>query len=104
MVAKSGKAALWQTIQRQHPEFARALKSQRAAEKDDVAIDCYPDHTNRWLMSALRSENPSLAQLLEERVLPDKEVLAAFCSPTVTVPVDDLISALLAFENRAAAA
>jgi len=101
MPLQTEKTRLWQTIRVNHPELARAFKERT---DDHVAIDCYPVATNRWLMTAIEHANPALAALLIDTVLPDREYCATFCKPSVSVAVNDLISALLAYEGLAEAA
>ena len=103
MVTKVEKSTLWQTIQRQHPDLAAALKVARSTGSDDVAIDRYPAKTNRWLMDAIRARRPDLAALIVDQILPDREaVKALFGNPELCVAVDDLIGALVEFEEIAA--
>lgn len=98
------KAGLWALIRKQHPEFAKALKDSNSAGDEQVAVEGYPARTDRWLMTALDRENPALATLLRERVLPDMDLFSAIGRPVATVAIADLIEALLAFEGRRQAA
>ena len=98
------KAGLWTMIREQHPELARALKDSNTSGDEYVAIEGYSGRTNRWLMAALDRENPALASLLRERVLPDKDVFGRFGKPVASVAIVDLIAALLAFQGRQEAA
>jgi len=102
MITKAEKAALWQTIQQQHPEFGAALKAARDEGSDHVAIDRYPARTNGWLMAAIRSARPKLAELIEDRMLPEKAEVSDLFDPAVCVETDDLIAALIEFEDTRA--
>lgn len=98
MVTQEDKQALWAMIQKQHPDFGRRLKEGKDAHSDYVAIDQYSNRTNRWLMDAIRTQRPQLAELITTRVQPDARRMRKLWNPAITVPVDDLIEALVAFE------
>jgi hypothetical protein len=98
------KAGLWAMIRKQHPEFAQALKASKSMGDANVAVNGYPKRTEQWLMNALERENVALATLLKEEILPAMEVFAAIGEPVASVAIDELITALLAFEGRQEAA
>lgn len=98
MVTQEDKQALWAMIRKQHPEFGRRLKEGKDAHSDYVAIDQYSNRTNRWLMDAISTQRPDLAELIVTQVKPDAERMRKLWNPEIAVPVDDLIEALVAFE------